>query len=83
MTASQGLTSPPAVRPGNAGDQDRWAGPPGWGTVAKAVEIHAATVHRWRNRWGGMKAEDARGLKHLRVEIQWQRADGGRLRAVD
>jgi transposase-like protein len=38
--------------------------------VAKALEISEATLHRWRNQYGGMKAEDAKELKQLRGENQ-------------
>ena len=38
--------------------------------VAKALEISEATLHRWRNQHGGMKAEDANEPKQLRVENQ-------------
>jgi putative transposase len=33
--------------------------------VAKALEVSEATYHRWRNRYGGMKADDAKRLKEL------------------
>ncbi len=36
--------------------------------VASALEISEATQHRWRNQSGGMKAEDAKEPKQLRVE---------------
>ena len=36
--------------------------------VAKALEISEATLHSWRNQYGGMKAEDAKELKQLRGE---------------
>ncbi len=36
--------------------------------VAKALEISENTFHRWRNQYGGMKAEDVRELKELRRE---------------
>ena len=38
--------------------------------VAKALEVSPATLHRWRNQYGGMKALDAKELKLLRVENQ-------------
>jgi transposase-like protein len=38
--------------------------------VAKALEINEATLHRWRNQYGRMKAEDAKELKQVRVENQ-------------
>lgn len=36
--------------------------------VAKALEVSENTFHRWRNQYGGMKAEDVRELKELRRE---------------
>lgn len=39
-------------------------------TVAKQLEISEATFHRWRHQYGGMKAEDAKELRHLRDENQ-------------
>src|SRR3954469_16030530 len=33
--------------------------------VAKALEISEPTYHRWRNQYGGMKADDAKRLKAL------------------
>jgi len=36
--------------------------------VAKALEISENTFHRWRNQYGGMKAEDVKELKELRRE---------------
>lgn len=36
--------------------------------VAKALEISEQTFHRWRARYGGMKADDARRLKELERE---------------
>ncbi len=38
------------------------------GEVAKQVEISEATFHRWRNQYGGMKANDAKELRQLRDE---------------
>src|SRR4051812_50213763 len=37
--------------------------------VAKALEISEPTYHRWRNQYGGMKADDAKRLKKLEREI--------------
>jgi putative transposase len=37
-------------------------------TVAKHLEISEQTFHRWRNQYGGMKADDARKLKELEKE---------------
>ena len=36
--------------------------------VAKALEVSEVTFHRWRNQYGGMKADDAKRLKELEVE---------------
>jgi transposase-like protein len=36
--------------------------------VVRHLEISEATWHRWRNQYGGMKADDARELKELRRE---------------
>ena len=36
--------------------------------VAKALEISEQTYHRWRNQYGGMKADDAKRLKELERE---------------
>ena len=36
--------------------------------VAKHLEVSENTFHRWRNQYGGMKAEEAKGLRHLRDE---------------
>ncbi len=36
--------------------------------VAKALEISENTFHRWRNQYGGMKAQDAKRLKGLERE---------------
>ena len=33
------------------------------GQVAQALEISEQTFHRWRNQYGGMKAEEAKRLK--------------------
>jgi putative transposase len=38
--------------------------------VAKALEVSEATYHRWRNQFGGMKAQDAKRLKELERENQ-------------
>ena len=38
------------------------------GQVAQALEISEQTFHRWRNQYGGMKAEEARRLKELEAE---------------
>ena len=36
--------------------------------VCQALEIAEATFHRWRNQYGGMKANDAKQLKELQIE---------------
>jgi putative transposase len=36
--------------------------------AAKAIEISEQTYHRWRNQYGGMKADDAKRLKGLERE---------------
>ena len=33
--------------------------------VARHLEISESTCHRWRNQYGGMKADDAKRLKEL------------------
>jgi len=36
--------------------------------VSRHLEITESTWHRWRNQYGGMKADDAKELKELRRE---------------
>ncbi len=36
--------------------------------VAKHLEISKQSFHRWRNQYGGMKANDVKELKTLRKE---------------
>jgi putative transposase len=36
--------------------------------AAKVLEISEQTYHRWRNQYGGMKADDAKRLKELERE---------------
>jgi transposase-like protein len=36
--------------------------------VAKTLEISEQTFHRWRNQYGGMKADEAKELRRLRDE---------------
>ena len=36
--------------------------------VCQQLEVVEATFHRWRNQYGGMKADDAKQLKGLQVE---------------
>ena len=38
--------------------------------VVRHLEITESTWHRWRNQYGGMKAEDAKRLKELEKENQ-------------
>jgi putative transposase len=36
--------------------------------VARHLEITESTWHRWRNQYGGMKADDAKELRELQRE---------------
>jgi transposase-like protein len=36
--------------------------------VARHLEVTESTFHRWRNQFGGMKANDAKRLKELERE---------------
>jgi len=36
--------------------------------VAKQLEISEATDHRWRAQYGGLKADDVKGLEELEGE---------------
>jgi putative transposase len=36
--------------------------------VCKALEVSEPTYHRWRNQYGGMKADDAERLRELERE---------------
>ena len=38
--------------------------------VARHREITSSTWHRWKNQYGGMKADDAKRLKELEKENQ-------------
>jgi putative transposase len=38
------------------------------GEVCQALEVSEQTFHRWRNQYGGMKAEEAKRLKTLEEE---------------
>ena len=38
------------------------------GQVVQALQISEQTFHRWRNQYGGMKAEQAKRLKELETE---------------
>jgi transposase-like protein len=45
------------------------------GEVLRHLEVYEATLHRWRNQYGGMKAEGAKRLRELERE-------NGRLKRV-
>ena len=36
--------------------------------VCQRLGVSAQTLHRWRNQYGGMKADDAKRLKELEAE---------------
>ena len=38
------------------------------GQVVQTLEVSEQTFHRWRNQYGGMKAEEAKRLKGLEQE---------------
>src|SRR5271167_3865073 len=38
--------------------------------VCRHLEVTESTWHRWRNQYGGMKADDAKELRELRRENQ-------------
>lgn len=38
------------------------------GEVLQHLEVSEATYHRWRQQFGGMKAEEAKRLKELELE---------------
>ena len=38
------------------------------GQVCQSLEVSEQTFHRWRNQYGGMKAEEAKRLKQLEEE---------------
>jgi putative transposase len=38
------------------------------GQVCQQIGVSEQTFHRWRNQYGGMKAEDAKRLKKLEEE---------------
>ena len=38
------------------------------GQACQKLEISEQTFHRWRNQYGGMKANDAKRLKELELE---------------
>lgn len=37
-------------------------------SVCRELEVSESTYHRWRNQFGGMKADDAKRLKDLERE---------------
>jgi transposase-like protein len=36
--------------------------------VTRQLQVSEQTYHRWRNQYGGMKADDVRRLKELEIE---------------
>jgi putative transposase len=38
------------------------------GQVCQTMEVSEATLHRWRNQYGGMKAREAKRLRELEDE---------------
>ena len=38
------------------------------GQVCQKLGVSENTFHRWRNQYGGMKADEARRLKELEIE---------------
>ena len=38
------------------------------GAVCQALAVSEATFHRWRNQYGGMKAEEVKRLRELEQE---------------
>ena len=42
--------------------------------AARELEISEQTFHRWRNQYGGMKADDAKRLKELARENEQLKA---------
>lgn len=38
------------------------------GEICQALEVSEQTLHRWRNQYGGMKAEEAKRLRELEQE---------------
>jgi putative transposase len=38
------------------------------GQVCQALEVSEPTIHRWRNQYGGMKAQEAKRLRELEEE---------------
>ncbi len=46
--------------------------------VARHLEVSERTYHRWRNQYGGMKADDVKKLKALEKENGGAEEDRGR-----
>ena len=44
--------------------------------VCRELGVCGATYHRWRNQFGGLKAEDAKRLKELRMSAKMPRSSG-------
>ena len=38
------------------------------GQICQTMEVSEATLHRWRNQYGGMKAQEAKRLRELEDE---------------
>jgi hypothetical protein len=56
---------------GNSGTAVRIRPEPVYGNLRNPhLEIAESTWHRWRNQYGGMKADDAKELRELRKENQ-------------
>ncbi len=51
--------------------------------VAKELEVSENTFHRWRQQYGGMKADDVKRLKELERENSAAEADRRRQGARD
>jgi transposase-like protein len=44
------------------------------GQACQSLAISEQTFHRWRAQYGGMKAEEAKRLKHLLAEAELDKA---------
>ena len=44
------------------------AGGASLGQVCQKLEVCEATLHRWRNQYGGLKSSEAKRLKELELE---------------
>lgn len=52
--------------------------------VAQQLEVSEQTLHRWRQRYGGLKAQDARRLKELeRENVKLKRMVADQLLEID